>query len=140
MLGETGQLAGGLHCENERQMMEESAPEFVRHFAKDRLLDPIQQSVAKTFARSHAFGLHSTRTSVEELGFSESPDAWPKILLHASVIYDASSLNVAHSGPKILHYVIWGPEDVAERTWRDNHDSDYQLKQIGTSTFGKVVG
>lgn len=126
--------------ENERLMMEESAPAFVKHFAKDALLDLDRETFAETLARSHAFGMHSTRMGVEELGFSGSPGAWPKILAHGRMIYDARSVSGAHSGPEVFHYVLWGLGDVAERIWRAKHDPDYRLREVGTSTFGEVVG
>ncbi len=126
--------------ENERQMMEASAPVFVENFAEHRLLKLDRDTFAETLARSHAFGMHSTRMGVEELGFTQSPGAWPKILAHARMIYDARSKSGAHSGPEVFRYVIWGLGDVAERIWKANNHPDYQLDGIGTSTLGEVVG
>ncbi|ANB18870.1 phospholipase D-like domain-containing protein [Dokdonella koreensis] len=126
--------------ENERDMMERVAPLFVEHFAEDRILALDQETFAETLACSHAFGMHSTRKGVEELGFTRSPGAWPKILAHARMIYDARSASGSHSGPEVFRYVIWGPGDVAERIWNAIHEPDYRLDGVGVSTLGEVVG
>ncbi len=126
--------------EDERRMVEVSAPMFVKNFAQDQILKLEREVFAETLARSHAFRMHSTRKGVEELGFDQSPGAWPKVLAHARMIYEARSKSGAHSGPEVLKYVVWGPGDVAERIWECNHNPDYQLDGVGTSTFGEVVG
>ena len=126
--------------ELEKEMMDRDAPMFVENFAKDRLLDLDRETFAATLANTHAFGMHSSRMGVEELGFTKSPGAWPKILAHARMIWDARSVSGAMSGPEVFHYVIWGPGDVAQRIWTASHDSDYRLHGVSVSTFGEVVG
>lgn len=126
--------------EDERWMMEESAPAFVENFAEDHILHLDRDTFAETLARSHAFGMHSTRMGVEELGFDRSPGARQKVLAHARMIFDARSTSGMHSGPEVFRHVIWGNGDVAERIWQATHDPDYQLDGVGTSTFGEVIG
>jgi hypothetical protein len=126
--------------EFEKAMMDQDAPMFVENFAQNRLLDLDRETFAVTLANTHAFGMHSSRMSVEELGFTKSPGAWPKILAHARMIYDARSASGMMSGPEVFHYVIWGSGDVAQRIWTASHDPDYRLDGVGISTFGEIVG
>ncbi|UPG93895.1 phospholipase D family protein [Luteibacter aegosomatissinici] len=126
--------------ESELEMMVAIAPAFETNFAENAILSLDRETFANTLAHAHAFGMHSTRKSVEELGFAAPPGSWPKILAHGRMIYDAKSVSGAFSGPEVFRYVIWGPGDVAERIWNAVHEPDYQLDGIGTSTFGEVVG
>jgi hypothetical protein len=124
----------------ELEMMTKSAPTFVQNFSADAIQYLDREVFAETLANSHAFGMHSTRKGIEDLGFEQSPGAWPKILAHARMIFDLRSKDGSHSGPEVFKYVIWGPGDVAERIWNARHDPAYQLAGVGTSTLGEVVG
>lgn len=104
------------------------------------VVDNCLRPLIRTLSKAHAFGMHSSRMGVEELGFAKNPGARPKILAHARMIWDARSMSGAMSGPEVFHYVIWGPGDVAQRIWTASHDPDYCLHDVSVSTFGEVVG
>ena len=124
----------------EELMVKHFAPAFVEHFARDRLLNLDRETFAQTMARSHAFRMHSSRMSNDELGFDEKPEIEEKILAHGRKLFDTRSKSGDKSALEVFHYVIWGPGDVGERIWTAIHNPNYQLDDVGPSTHGEIVG